>query len=175
METEIIGLWGYDEYNPIEWVEIPTQFKAEILEYLDDSAIGTLKPRGEIHTTPIVTYLQRELDSLLRQMLPYEIGREKFGSLAEAGDWEGWKKIARREIYRKVMNGAPYYKVIPDPNPPFKSSCTMHTITTDEIIPPKEIFEYRWQEYEKKLDAKAIEYTAAYGLWKLLGGKDETN
>lgn len=178
VRTKIVALWGYDEYSTIEWIKIPIELEPEILAYLEKyhEVAGFLEPRGEIYPTSIVNFLASKADSLLRNMLPYGIGREKFGSLADAENWEGWNNLAHREIYRKVIAGAPYYKMIPDPSAPMKSSYSMAVITTDELIPPKEIFEYRWEEYQEKLSKHRVQYTEAKRLLnkvKTWEGEDE--
>lgn len=166
VRTKIVALWGYDEDTPMEWIKIPVELEPETLGYLEKyhEVAGFLEPRGEIYPTSIVNFLASKVDSLLWSMLPYGIGREKFGSLADAEDWEGWNAIAHREIYQKVMAGAPYHKMVPDPSAPVKSSYSMYLMTTGELTPPKEIFEYRWEEYQKKLSKHKVQYTEAKRL-----------
>jgi len=176
--TKVIALWGYDEYASREWIEIPLEFEAEILAHLERyyDVAGFLEPRREIQSLPISKFLAYELDRLLFDMLPYGIGREKFGSLADVGDWEGWNEIARREVYRDVMQGTPYYKVVPDLNAPMKSSASMAVIMTDELLPPRDIFEYRWADYQEKLAKYMPQYTSARELLNKVGaweGEDD--
>lgn len=161
------------------WVEVPAELKDEAMACIENCTPYTAEAeaiwvRERVQPSLLEDFLKGEMEELVVEMMPWGLGLEAFHAFAETGDWVGWRELARREIQKKVEAEAPYYVWVPDPgaDPRVMSSASMAVIQTDEIIPTQKIFDYRWADYEEKLDSQIPKYMAMQRLAEQLRAEE---